>query len=159
MSASHELDSYPPETSSSHATSSLLEERPPRRHQRPAHLRRYWKPLAIIGVPFLLLILYSAVHPHVEGLPPLPAIHVGNRPVAAQGEHPCVCGSGAGEGARVCDVYGETNLISSRLHEGSGARVRRMLAKAREGKSVRIGILGGSGKHIPSDTGTYLLPQ
>jgi hypothetical protein len=150
MTAEHELDSYPPETSSSQPTSSLLDQGPPaRRHQRPPQLRRYWKPLAIIGVPLILILIYSAIHPHVEGLPALPAIHVGDRPAAAAaGEHPCVCGSGSGEGARLCEAYGEPNLIASRLYEGSGARVRRMLAKAREGKAVKIGILGGSGEYL-----------
>lgn len=43
-----------------------------------------------------------------------------------------------------CRRYGTRNLRLSRLYEGSGDRVRRVLTKALDGHGLKIGIIGGS---------------
>ena len=62
-------------------------------------------------------------------------------------EDPCECGE-TEEGGRLCDIYRIAGLRASRVVEGTGARVRRVLQKAREGKGLKVGILGGSGEYI-----------
>lgn len=57
----------------------------------------------------------------------------------------CTCGD-TDEGRRQCDVYGVEGLERSRLVKGTGARVRRMLLRGREGHKLKIGVLGGSGE-------------
>ena len=37
-------------------------------------------------------------------------------------------------------------MRNSRLIEGTGARMRKVLQKARNGEKIKIGVLGGSGK-------------
>jgi hypothetical protein len=62
-------------------------------------------------------------------------------------EAKCTCGEGdSKEGQRLCEVYKPEGLDSTRLVQGTGARVRRALGKAREGKAMKIGVLGGSGE-------------
>lgn len=117
-------------------------------------VKRWWKPIAALSAPFILLFLYALLHPHVPGLPPLPtvSIHSGNKYTGPEsfssggfgGEVPCGCGA-TEEGERLCRLYHKEGLKSSRLMEGTGARVRRFLHKAREGHPVKVGILGGSG--------------
>ena len=114
-------------------------------------LGRWWKPLALVATPFVLLGIYAMVHPHVPGLPALPTvkIHTGG-PIKEWGtlgkeEDPCKCGE-TSEGERLCDVYQIAGLRASRAVEGTGARIRRVLQKAREGERLKVGILGGSGE-------------
>lgn len=120
-------------------------------------LRRYWKPLLFISLPFALVFLYSLIHPHVPGLPALPKVkvHIGNgddHTVLGGGlggnggceEYGCICGS-TDEGRRLCEVYRKEGLEKSQLVKGSGARVRRVLQKAKDGERIKVGILGGSG--------------
>ncbi|WVR07844.1 hypothetical protein IAU60_004887 [Kwoniella sp. DSM 27419] len=122
-------------------------------------LKRWWKPCTAILLPFLLLFVYSLVHPHVKGLPPLPKVHfssgyedgfpISDRPTGGPAAYEekivvgCTCGS-TDEGQRLCNVYHEEGLRNSRLVQGTGARMRRVLQKAREGQALKIGILGGS---------------
>ena len=136
-----------------------LEDDPPGIH-RPGgrypknSLRRCWKPLLFISLPFALVFLYSLVHPHVPGLPALPKVkvHIGDDHSLSTGEgggagceeYSCICGS-TDEGRRLCEVYRKEGLEKSQLVRGSGARVRRVLQKARDGERIKVGILGGSG--------------
>nr|XP_031858962.1 uncharacterized protein CI109_005630 [Kwoniella shandongensis]KAA5526034.1 hypothetical protein CI109_005630 [Kwoniella shandongensis] len=117
-------------------------------------LKRWWKPLTAITLPFFLLFVYALVHPHVKGLPPLPKVHItsGSTPYPPGGVeeiyeekivHRCLCGA-TSEGERLCSIYHEEGLRSSRMVQGTGARMRRMLQKAREGGVMKIGVLGGS---------------
>jgi hypothetical protein len=112
-------------------------------------LRRYYRPLLFISLPFALVFLYSIIHPHVPGLPALPRVKVhldhGNDLIASGGEDGCLCGI-TDEGTRLCGVYRPEGLASSQLVKGSGARVRKMLQKARDGERLKVGILGGSGE-------------
>jgi hypothetical protein len=119
---------------------------PARRHGKRTSLRRYWKPLLFISIPFALVFLYSVIHPHVPGLPALPKVkvhldHGDNEAVEGGG---CVCGQ-TNEGKRLCEVYRPEGLTKSQLVTGSGARVRRIIQKARDGERIKVGILGGSG--------------
>ncbi len=57
----------------------------------------------------------------------------------------CTCGY-TEEGERLCRIYHRESLRRTRLVQGTGARVRRTLLAAREGKALKIGILGGSGE-------------
>lgn len=121
--------------------------------------KRFWKPLVALSLPPLLLFLYAVVHPHVPGLPPLPkvSVHYGSGAgVGSAGSgveavyeeaqvRRCTCGD-TDEGRRQCDVYGVEGLERSRLVKGTGARVRRMLLRGREGHKLKIGVLGGSGE-------------
>lgn len=127
--------------------------RPGKRHTKTS-FRRYWKPLLFVSIPFALVFLYSVVHPHVPGLPALPKVKVhigdsddpvaGNHLVGIEEEHGCICGA-TDEGRRLCEVYRKEGLAKSQLVTGSGARVRRVLQKARDGEKLKVGILGGSG--------------
>lgn len=129
--------------------------RPGKRYSKNP-LRRYWKPLLFISLPFVLVFLYSVVHPHVPGLPALPKVKVhidhGDETALSAGEgggkcgeNDCICGS-TDEGKRLCEVYRPEGLVKSQLIRGSGARVRRVLQKARDGERIKVGILGGSGQ-------------
>jgi len=141
---------------------------PPSRHKRrrsaihgrpKAVLMKWWKPLTAISAPIFLLYLYSLIHPHIPGLPALPKIKIDTGDESrlawntegdkgdAYGGRGCVCGQ-TKEGKRLCDVYGEAGLTRSRLVEGSGARMRRILAKARAGNVLKVGVLGGSGESV-----------
>jgi hypothetical protein len=114
-----------------------------------------------------LVFIYSLVHPHVPGLPALPKVkvHIGTEDSVSSGagagagvgglggnegceEYGCICGS-TDEGRRLCEVYRREGLAKSQLVKGSGARVRRVLQKARDGERIKVGILGGSGKSSP----------
>ncbi|WWC71821.1 uncharacterized protein I206_105780 [Kwoniella pini CBS 10737] len=121
-------------------------------------LKKWWKPLFAISLPFLLLFIYAIINPHVKGLPPLPKVKVhfsdsdgtfnyGSPGVEKIYEEKivesCICGV-TNEGKRICDLYHEEGLKNSRLVQGSGARIRRVLQKAREGGALKIGVLGGS---------------
>lgn len=114
-------------------------------------LRRWWKPIVLIATPFILLGIYAIVHPHVPGLPPLPTVNIhSGAPLPEWGtlskeEDPCRCGE-TREGERLCDVYHSAGLRASRAVEGTGARIRRVLQKAREGERLKVGVLGGSGE-------------
>ena len=118
---------------------------PGRRLGKRTSIRRYWKPLLFISIPFALVFLYSVIHPHVPGLPALPKVKVhldhGDSEAADGG---CLCGQ-TNEGKRLCEVYRPEGLAKSQLVTGSGARVRRMIQKARDGERIKVGILGGSG--------------
>ncbi|KAL1412111.1 hypothetical protein Q8F55_003110 [Vanrija albida] len=138
MRASLEMESYPPAQDESahpllHPPSSPSPQ--PRRHHRRA---RYLRPLLLLGTPLLLLALYAALHPLVPALPPLPKVHLDSG-----ASTDCSCGA-TPEGARLCETYHPEGLRASRLVEGSGARVRRLLDRARKGDDVKIGVLGGS---------------
>ncbi|KAG8928957.1 CRISPR-associated endonuclease/helicase Cas3 [Tulasnella sp. 418] len=51
----------------------------------------------------------------------------------------------------LCKQYGEHNLARSRAYEGTNARLKRVIAKARRGEPVIISVLGGSvTKGIPT---------
>jgi len=171
----HELDTYAgvgessrpllngsPDPGSLHSASSSTStaasgRRPARRGSSTtrAVMRRWWKPLVALSTPFLFLMIYSAVHPHVPGLPPLPkvSIHSGYEAPHVPGrldligaeEDVCRCGE-TDAGQRLCDVYQREGLRLSRAVEVTGARVRRVLQKAREGEKLKVGILGGSGE-------------
>jgi len=113
--------------------------------RRPS-TRRYWRPLLFISIPFALVFLYSVIHPHVPGLPALPKvkIHLDHGEMDSIGQDGCLCGQ-TDEGRRLCEVYRPEGLAKSQLVRGSGARVKRMMQKARDGERIKVGILGGSG--------------
>lgn len=141
-------------------------------HTARSRLRKWWRPLAILALPPLLLLTYSMVHQMLD-LPPLPKVRIDTGGVSSSSSgaswHPgdaevdqaiadevpenkitassCVCGA-TQHGQRLCDIYHKTGLRSSTLHRGSGARIRRLLARARDGEDVKIGILGGSGESV-----------
>jgi hypothetical protein len=168
-----EVDSYPRRPSWTSPTSPTF---PFRRHsgsKRPVSpllgpiLRRGWKLVLALSLPVLLITLYSLVHDRVDDLPALPKISVhydysgtsewategagesrlGDSMALAPGPNggSCTCGA-TDDGKRVCDVYGAEGLEKSRLVQGSGARMKRMLARAKAGKDIKIGVLGGSGE-------------
>jgi hypothetical protein len=147
--SSHPLLNGSPNLGTRHETRSS-------RYIRPTSaqvLKRWWKPLAALLSPFILLFIYAMVHPHVPGLPPLPTVsihHGGSTSGEWVGEvnipqDVCNCGA-TDEGERLCSIYQPEGLRHSRAIEGSGARVRRVLQKAREGHALKIGVLGGSGE-------------
>ena len=167
----HELSSYgPPPTShpsgssSSHPllsqTYSLASPQPPSpKKKRPpssTHASsRWWRPIILISLPITLILIYAVIHPHVPGLPALPKVvlqtgtetAVSPVPLSPQysEDSDCTCGH-TEEGERLCAIYHREALRSTRLVQGTGARVRRMLLAAREGKPLKVGILGGSGE-------------
>ncbi|WVQ80909.1 hypothetical protein IAT38_003016 [Cryptococcus sp. DSM 104549] len=114
-----------------------------------AAFKRWWKPITALLLPAFVLFLYALVHPHVKGLPPLPRISISHGGSVSQPLYEekivqkCVCGQ-TEEGERLCGLYHEEGLRNTRLVQGTGARVRRMLQKAREGEALKIGVLGGS---------------
>lgn len=144
------------DSDSPNSSSSSSFHRPGKRSTRNP-LRRYWKPLLFISLPFALVFLYSVLHPHVPGLPALPKVKVhidhgtdspsGSGEGAGCEENSCICGQ-TDEGRRLCEVYRPEGLIKSQLVKGSGARVRRVLQKARDGERIKVGILGGSGESL-----------
>jgi hypothetical protein len=113
--------------------------------------RRYWKPLLLISLPFALVFLYSVIHPHVPGLPALPKVkvHLDHGEMDSIGPEGCLCGQ-TDEGKRLCEVYRPEGLAKSQLVKGSGARVKRIMQKARDGERIKVGILGGSGASLNS---------
>jgi hypothetical protein len=113
--------------------------------RRPSK-RKYWRPLLFISIPFALVFLYSVIHPHVPGLPALPRVkvHLDHGEMDSVGQDGCLCGQ-TDEGRRLCEVYRPEGLAKSQLVKGSGARVKRMMQKARDGERIKVGILGGSG--------------
>ncbi|ODN76243.1 hypothetical protein L202_06166 [Cryptococcus amylolentus CBS 6039] len=121
---------------------------PPPSHYKP-HPRRLLKTVIFISIPFLLVFIYSLIHPHVRGLPPLPRISITSGGAVSQPDYEdkitqdCLCGA-TDEGERICSLYHEEGLRNTRLVQGSGSRMRRVLQKAREGKKLNIGVLGGS---------------
>jgi hypothetical protein len=96
--------------------------------------------VGLIGVPVLLLsLLYGIIRGNAPELLPdirLPDIlgSIKGQTLAAR----CVCGSDRGktgfEGKRVCEVYGEEGLMRSRLHEGTGNRIKRFVQQAKTGR-------------------------
>nr|ODN87605.1 hypothetical protein L203_03384 [Cryptococcus depauperatus CBS 7841] len=110
---------------------------------------RMWRIVAFMALPPLLLFLYSLIHPHVNGLPPLPKISITSGEVISEPFYEediiqdCICGE-TDEGRRLCSLYHKEGLRNSRLIQGTGARVRRVLQKARDGEKITVGVLGGS---------------
>lgn len=51
-----------------------------------------------------------------------------------------------GPGDAIAARRGQFELLRSRLHLGTGARVQRVLQKAMSGGAVTMSVLGGSGK-------------
>jgi hypothetical protein len=127
------------------------------------------RPFLVVLVPTLLVVVYAYAHPHLRDhfpdLPALPKVVLehgsgsttvyggnGKNKVVHEPWTPavpapglCVCGE-TEVGAALCDVYHQQGLRASRLVEGSGARTRRLLTRAREGGAIKIGVLGGSGE-------------
>lgn len=147
---------------------------PLRSHWRPS--RRYALMLAALLVPTALLVLYAHLSPHYDSLPDLPKVQVqinpkpppaGSESAALsdiEAQQPvllpdCICGS-TNRGRALCDVYTEHALRASRLVEGSGVRIRKLLAKLHEGAPLTVGVLGGSGewtcepRRFPSERGS-----
>lgn len=50
-----------------------------------------------------------------------------------------------GPGDAIAGRRGQVELLRSRLHTGTGARVQRVLQKAMGGAPITISVLGGSG--------------
>lgn len=143
---------------------------PPIRHSSTAakygtrsRFRKWLKPLVILSLPPLLIMIYSLVHQRLD-LPALPKVRIenGNTPeiLPAQIEQDyedkmrpaavipsCACGATA-RGKQLCETYHESSLQNSVLYRGSGARMRHLLWRAREGQPIKIGILGGSGESL-----------
>jgi hypothetical protein len=168
-----EVDSYPRRPSWTSPTSPTFPFRRLSGSKRPVSpligpiLRRGWKLVLALSLPILLITLYSLAHDGVDGLPSLPKISVhydysdasewptagagasrpGDSMALAQGASggSCTCGA-TDDGKRMCEVYGAEGLERSRLVQGSGARMKRMLARAQAGKDIKIGVLGGSGE-------------
>lgn len=154
----HELSSYP--TSSAHP---LLAQdptppSPSSRNKRRVFTSRFnvrWsRPLLIITLPLVLLAIYALLHPHLPGLPTLPRVvfqpasqtaHLQGVSTIYAEDSECTCGHTVA-GERLCSVYNPQTLRATRLVQGTGARVRRMLLAGREGKALKVGILGGSGE-------------
>ncbi|EIW71857.1 hypothetical protein TREMEDRAFT_38095 [Tremella mesenterica DSM 1558] len=126
---------------------SLLPETKWRRNGHHHRWRRWMTPVLALSTPFLLISIYAIVHPHVPGLPPLPHMSLnglkGQLDEISDGALGCLCGA-TSEGERLCEVYDKEGLRASRLFEGSGARMRKVLRKARDGEPIKVGILGGS---------------
>lgn len=120
-------------------------------------MRRWMRPMFLVLIPPLLLLAYSFIHPHYPSLPPLPKIKIesgtstggysntGPEKVTYISPSSCLCGQ-TERGKQLCDVYHKQGLMASRLVEGSGARTRRLLTRAREAHPIKIGVLGGSGE-------------
>ncbi|WVN89227.1 uncharacterized protein L203_104445 [Cryptococcus depauperatus CBS 7841] len=88
---------------------------------------RMWRIVAFMALPPLLLFLYSLIHPHVNGLPPLPKISITSGEVISEPFYEediiqdCICGE-TDEGRRLCSLYHKEGLRNSRLIQGTGAR-------------------------------------
>ena len=119
--------------------------------------RTWWKPIALLSTPFILIIIYALVNEQV-GLPPLPKVTIqhGQSGELVSKEGMCDCGESL-EGDRLCSIYQVEGLVHSRAVEGSGARIRRVLDKAKAGHGLKIGVLGGSGMSFSSEDG--ILPE
>ncbi|ORY28167.1 SGNH hydrolase-type esterase domain-containing protein [Naematelia encephala] len=168
----HEMSGYPPSSADNSTLSQPLlssdndDTSPPsfeparRRHSTPTLRRRFpglylalkkwWKPLIALSTPFFLLFLYALIHPHYPSLPALPKVRIdttgSNSHIFGHsdaGPFECTCGESVA-GERLCRVYNQEGLRSSQLVKGTGARVRKVLQKAREGHSLKVGVLGGS---------------
>ncbi|GMK57298.1 hypothetical protein CspeluHIS016_0401320 [Cutaneotrichosporon spelunceum] len=126
----------------------------------PHRPRRRWvRPLLILAIPSALVFLYIIVYPFIPGLPPPPRIRIetGDPIPASSAEssveatsvpivaswNACVCGV-TDRGKALCDVYQKASLRASRITPSTGARLRRVLAKARDGEAIKVGVLGGS---------------
>jgi hypothetical protein len=113
-------------------------------------LGRLWRPLICIFTPIVIVFIYGLIHPHIPALPPLPTVsisHGSSTFSSGLGGTECGCGSRSlkGDAKRICEVYGKKALERSRLFDGSGGRVRRVLSQAKNDKRVlKVGILGGS---------------
>lgn len=122
---------------------------------------RLLRPLCcLLVVPITLVIVYAVLQrvsqatgrvPSLPGPKGLADLLAGSSSAASSGSHTgataasCTCGgSSSTEGDRLCRLYGQETLDRSLLFEGSGARVRRALGKARAGLPLKLGILGGS---------------
>ena len=112
--------------------------------------------VGLIGVPVLLLsLIYGIIRGNAPELLPdlhLPEIIYGGKTDNFKSlAERCICGSGEGgkertEGERVCEVYGKEGLGWSRLHEGTGNRIKGFVEQAKTGRKLKVGILGGSGE-------------
>jgi hypothetical protein len=109
--------------------------------------------VGIIGIPVLLLsLIYGIIRGNAPDL--LPDLHLTDilAPIKLTESlsRRCVCGTDEGkrdtEGKRVCGVYGKDGLLRSRLHEGTGNRIKDFVRFARTGKRLKVGIMGGSGE-------------
>jgi hypothetical protein len=144
--------------SSSNPTSSFFPRRNSNTRKFPLLL------VGLIGVPVLLLsLIYGIIRGNAPDL--LPDLHLpgiiygGQTDDSVSLAERCICGAGAGasgrggeegkgrtEGERICQVYGKEALIWSRLHEGTGNRLKSFIKRAKTGKKLKLGILGGSGE-------------
>lgn len=138
------------------------------RHSYTRRPRRRWlKPLILLSLPPLFLFIYVLAHPLIPSLPPLPHIRIETGEAIAStpsssdpdfdldpssapatvviSPDSCVCGA-TDRGKALCNVYQKAGLRASRIVQSSGARLRRVLAHARDGHDLRVGVLGGSGK-------------
>ncbi|BEI86200.1 hypothetical protein CcaverHIS002_0604870 [Cutaneotrichosporon cavernicola] len=146
------LGSFPPMPSDSS----------PARHSgtfthRPRH--RWVRPILILAIPSALIFLYIIAYPFIPSLPPPPRIRIETGdPILASPAEPspvaplapivasadaCVCGV-TDRGKALCNVYQKTGLRASRIAHSTGARLRRVLGKARAGNDIKVGVLGGS---------------
>jgi len=166
----HELSAYGPSAHASGSSSSYPLLSIPNGHSSPPPIARkkrrsstsrtvprWWKPITIASALILLILIYAVVHPNIPGLPALQRVVLqsgsdsANHPssVYPSEDSNCTCGH-TKEGERLCGVYHREALRTTRLVQGTGARVRRMLLAAREGKALKVGVLGGSGVWFPS---------
>lgn len=132
--------------------------------------RRWIKPLILLAIPPLVLFIYTLAHPLIPSLPPLPHIRIetgesipstpsSDVDLTSPSSSPapmmvtpdsCVCGS-TERGKALCNVYHQAGLRASRIVQSSGARLRRVLGKARDGNDIRVGVLGGSGEALTTN--------
>lgn len=110
---------------------------------------RWLRPLTLLIIP-LILVIITTFHPDVR----LPRIVI-QYPSTLETTYPedseCTCPN-TREGGRLCSVYRPETLRSTQLVRGTGARMRRMLQKAKDGKPLKVGLLGGSGKLLSLDS-------
>lgn len=148
--------------SSSNPTSSFFPRRNNNTRKFPLLL------VGLIGVPVLLLsLIYGIIRGNAPDL--LPDLHLpgniygGKTDDSVSLAERCICGAGGStdagangpggeegkgrtEGERICQVYGKQALMWSRLHEGTGNRLKSFIKRAKTGKKLKLGILGGSGE-------------
>ena len=62
-----------------------------------------------------------------------------------------------GPGDAIAERRGQFELLKSRLHAGTGARVQKVLQKAMSGSPVTISVLGGSSKRDASPSRRIIL--
>lgn len=133
---------------------------PPRHTPHFRRRSRWLRPLIILAIPPLLLFLYTLAYPLIPSLPAPPRIRIETGdPINASSALPdpqpsapvisspdaCVCGV-TDRGKALCNVYQPTGLRASRIAHSTGARLRRVLGKARDGNVIKVGVLGGSGE-------------